>query len=82
MSAESKANNKISKAYLIQRIPEDSEELVQFLVDADILPGNTVTIEEVATYRGVITITSNATTTSIRFEPDSQVWVTDLTVAG
>ena len=68
--------------YLIQRIPEDNEDLVQFLVDADILPGNTVTIEEVATYRGVITIASNKTTTSIGFEPASQVWVTDVTIAG
>ena len=61
---------------------EDNEDLVQFLVDADILPGNTVTIEEVATYRGVITIASNKTTTSIGFEPASQVWVTDVTIAG
>lgn len=68
--------------YLVQRIPEDNEDLVRFLVDADILPGNTVAIEEVATYRGVITITSNKTTTSIGFEPASQVWVTDVTIAG
>ena len=68
--------------YLIHRIPEDNEELVQFLVDADILPGNTIMIEEVATYRGVITIESSKITTSIGFEPASQVWVTDVTIVG
>jgi hypothetical protein len=67
-------------AYLVQRIPEDSEELVHFLVDSAILPGNMITIQEVGAYRGVITIESDKITTSIGFEPASQVWVSDATV--
>ena len=67
--------------YVIQHIPEDNEDFVQFLVDADILPGSMVTIQEVATYRGVITIKSNKITTSIGFEPASQIWVRDVSTA-
>ena len=42
---------------IIDRIPEDDEELVKYLVETGVLPGVRVTVEEVAPYRGVVSLT-------------------------
>lgn len=42
--------------YLVDRIPEEDEELVRFLVAQGLLPGEAVTVREAAAYRGVITL--------------------------
>lgn len=41
----------------IDRIPEDDEELVKYLVETGVLPGVRVTVDEVAPYRGVVSLT-------------------------
>ncbi len=40
----------------VDRIPEDDEALVQYLVECGVLPGVEVTLEEVAPYRGIVTL--------------------------
>ncbi len=44
---------------VIDRIPEDDEELVKYLVESGVLPGARVTVEDVAPYRGVVSLTVN-----------------------
>jgi DtxR family Mn-dependent transcriptional regulator len=41
----------------VDRIPEDDEDLVQYLAGCGVLPGIEVEVGEVAPYRGVVTLT-------------------------
>jgi DtxR family Mn-dependent transcriptional regulator len=41
---------------VIDRIPEEDEELIKYLVECAVLPGVEVTVQEVAPYRGVVGI--------------------------
>ena len=47
-------------AMIVERIPEDDPRLVQYLVENHILPGAEVTVVDVASYRGTITIAVGA----------------------
>lgn len=42
---------------IVDRIPEDDEELVKYLVETGVLPGVRVRVDEVAPYRGVVSLT-------------------------
>lgn len=42
---------------IIDRVPEDDEELVKYLVESGVLPGVRVTVDDVAPYRGVVSLT-------------------------
>ena len=42
---------------IVDRIPEDDEELVKYLVETGVLPGVQVRVDEVAPYRGVVSLT-------------------------
>jgi DtxR family Mn-dependent transcriptional regulator len=44
---------------IIDRIPEDDEELVKYLVEYGVLPGVHVSVDDVAPYRGVVALTVN-----------------------
>ena len=46
---------------VIDRIPEDDEELVKYLVEAGVLPGVHVSVDDVAPYRGVVSLTVGGT---------------------
>ncbi len=41
----------------VDRIPEDDEELVKYLVESGVLPGVNVRVDDVAPYRGVVSLT-------------------------
>lgn len=42
---------------IVDRIPEDDEELVKYLVEVGVLPGVHVVVDDVAPYRGVVSLT-------------------------
>ena len=44
---------------VVDRIPEDDEELVKYLVETGVLPEVQVRVDEVAPYRGVVSLTVN-----------------------
>ena len=41
---------------LVERIPEDDPRLIQYLVEAGIYPGQRLTVQEVAPFKGTITL--------------------------
>ena len=41
---------------VIDRVPEDDQALLEYLVANDLVPGRAVTVKEVAPSRGVITL--------------------------
>ena len=47
-------NAPTGQAMVVDRIPEEDEELVAYLADGGVLPGVQVVVEEVAPYRGVV----------------------------
>lgn len=47
----------VGSEMVIDRIPEDDEELVKYLVEAGVLPGVRVLVEDVAPHRGVVSLT-------------------------
>jgi len=47
----------IGKAMVVDRIPEDDDELVAYLHQNGVLPGVEVVVSDVAPYRGVVTLT-------------------------
>lgn len=47
---------------VVDRIPEDDEELVKYLVETGVLPGVHVLVDDVAPYRGVVSLTVNGAT--------------------
>ena len=48
--------------YLICRVPEEDTVLLEYLVDNEILPDNTVSLVENASYRGIIVIQNSSGT--------------------
>lgn len=50
-------NAKNGSDMIIDRIPEDDEELVKYLVESGVLPGVRVRVDDVAPYRGVVSLT-------------------------
>lgn len=63
------------ETYVVERVPEDNESLVQFLVDKSIVPGSTITIGEAAAYRGVITLQIGDREASLGYEAAAQIRV-------
>jgi DtxR family transcriptional regulator, Mn-dependent transcriptional regulator len=53
------------KEYTVMRIPDEDFNLLSFLVDNKILPGQRVRIHDNAPYRGVIDLTRNGATVSV-----------------
>jgi DtxR family Mn-dependent transcriptional regulator len=51
--------------YTVLRIPDEDFNLLSFLVDNTILPGQRVTVQDNAPYRGVIDLTRNGVTVSV-----------------
>jgi DtxR family Mn-dependent transcriptional regulator len=61
--------------YVVDRMPEESEELVRFLVDSQIIPGRRVSVLEAAAYRGVISVDVDGNEASVSYEVASRIQV-------
>ena len=50
---------KPNTAYVVTRIPDEDFPLLQYLVENHILPGQRISVEDVASYRGVVDLARN-----------------------
>ena len=66
--------------FLVDRIPEEDMELLQFLTLTRMVPDSTVKIVEAAPYRGVMTVQTQADEVSIGYNVASQIVVRPLPV--
>ena len=65
--------------YVVERVPEEDEELLRFLVENQVIPERRVTIRETAPYLGVINfITQDSKEVSIATNVASRIWVRPL----
>ena len=60
---------------VVDRIPEDDQALLQYLVANSVIPGQAVTVNEAAPYRGVIKLVCGGNDVVLGYEVASRIWV-------
>ena len=59
--------------YIVDRLPEENSDLLQYLVTHNVVPEADVWIEEIAPFRGVITFTTSEGTASVGYESAERI---------
>lgn len=71
------------RAYLVDRLPEEEDqELLRFLVEHGVVPGQEVTMVETGHYRGVITFRSLRGEAALGLQAASRVWLRETPAGG
>lgn len=60
---------------VIDRVPEDDQKLLRYLVENEIIPGKKILIQEVAPYRGIVTISQGECEVVVSSEVADRIWV-------
>lgn len=63
------------KTYIVDRIPEEDQELVRFLWENNVIPEVEVKIKEVAAYRGVLTLLVDNREVALGYEVANRIWI-------
>jgi DtxR family Mn-dependent transcriptional regulator len=69
------ADAKTGASYVILRVPDEDFPLLSYLVENEILPGREITVEDIASYRGVVDIRHHDTHVSLGMEVANRVRV-------
>ena len=59
---------------VVDRIPEDDQNLLEYMVANRLIPGEVVSIQEAATSRGVITLVCNDNQVAFSYSVASKIW--------
>ena len=59
----------------VDRVPEDDTALLEYLVANQVIPGQTVTVNEAAPYRGVVTFVCGGNDVVVGYEVAARIWV-------
>ena len=62
--------------YFINRIPEDDEMLLEYLVENNFLPGKEIVLNDISFPRGVITVSCLKVEVALGLEVSKKIWVT------
>ena len=60
---------------VIDRVPEDDQDLLEYFVETGLLPGNTVDVMETAAYRGIIKLLCDQSEVVLGYEVAERLWV-------
>ena len=63
------------RAYVVDRIPEEDEALLEYLVPFEFIPGRRVKIVEAAPYRGVIKVECGGAEIILGYEVAERIWL-------
>ncbi len=63
------------REYTIDRIPEDDQALLEYLVPYGFIPGQQVRLTEAAAYRGVIKLECNGEEVVVGYEVAERIWL-------
>ena len=63
------------RSFVLDRIPEYDSDLLEFLVKSWLIPGQTITVKEVAPFKGVITLQVDDQDVVLGYEAASQIWL-------
>ena len=61
--------------YRIDRVPEEDQELLRFLVENRVIPDTQVVVREAAAYRGVLTLDIADQQVALGYQVASRIWV-------
>ena len=61
--------------YVVDRIPEEDQDLLRFLLDRGVVPEQRLTVVEAGHYRGVITLSTNQGDASLGIQAASRIWL-------
>ena len=61
--------------YTVDRIPEDDQALLEYLVPYGFIPGRRVKLTEAAAYRGVIKLECNGAEVVVGYEVAERIWL-------
>ena len=61
--------------YCVDRVPEEDQELLRFLVEQGVLPRKTVTVVEASPHRGIITIKTEQGEGALGYGVATRIWV-------
>jgi DtxR family Mn-dependent transcriptional regulator len=61
--------------YCVDRVPEEDQELLRFLVEQGILPRKTVTVVEASPYRGIIAVKTEVGEGALGYGVAARIWV-------
>jgi DtxR family Mn-dependent transcriptional regulator len=61
--------------YCVDRVPEEDAELLRFLVEQGILPGQTITVVEASPHRGIITVKTKQGEGALGYSVAARIWV-------
>ena len=59
---------------VIDRVPEDDQALLEYMVANMLVPGTTVRVDEAAASRGVITVDCNGSQLAFSYDVASKIW--------
>ena len=59
---------------IVDRIPEDDQALLEYMVANQLTPGEPVMVKEVASYRGVITLSCNGEDVVVGYDVGTRIW--------
>ena len=66
---------------VVDRVPEDDQALLEYMVANRLIPGEVVSVLEMATSRGVITLESGGAQMAFSYEVASKIWARPRTAA-
>lgn len=69
------ADAKPGASYVVLRVPDEDYPLLSYLVKNEILPGSEITVEDIASYRGVVDLRHNDVHVSLGMEVATRVRV-------
>ena len=72
----------LNTQYVVERIPEEDDQLLRFLDDSALIPGCDVTVVEAAPYLGVMTVGTNKDNVSIGYNVAQQILVLPVEMTG
>lgn len=62
-------------AYRVDRVPEEDQDLLRFLVQSGVVPGAGLRVVDAARYRGVLTVEVEGTAIALGYQVATRVWV-------
>ena len=61
--------------FTIDRVPEDDQSLLEYLVRSRLVPGERIVVKEAAPYRGVVTLLCGGNEVVVSYEVAARIWV-------
>ncbi|MBI2165088.1 MAG: metal-dependent transcriptional regulator [Chloroflexi bacterium] len=66
------------QTFVVEKIPEEDQALLKFLVEVGCLPGHLVSLTDVAPYRGIIQMQVDGQPVALGYQVASRIWVRPL----